>query len=162
MDVRNAFLNRCLDVEVIQDVGNDVNNMKGVIMKDNENLMIVQIYVDDIVEFEMSMVCKLTYFLGFPVKQMNDGIFISQSKYARNIMKKYGLKNGWHKHISTITLVKLSKDEQRVNVDKILYKSMVGFLLYLTGSLPDNNLLIGVCALFQANPRLLILLKNKL
>ena len=67
--------------------------------------MIAQIYVDDIVfggmskqmveqfvqqmqsEFEMSMVGELSYFLGFQIKQMDDSIFISQSKYARNIVK---------------------------------------------------------------------------
>lgn len=71
--------------------------------KDNGNLMIAQIYVDSImfegmsskivdhfvskmqVEFEMRMVGEITYFLGFQVKQMEYGIFISQSKYAKNI-----------------------------------------------------------------------------
>jgi len=79
---------------------------------DNGRLMIAQIYVDDIVfggmsnkmaqhfiqqmqsEFEMSLVGKLTYFLGLQVKQMEDTIFISQSKYAKNIVKKFGMDNG--------------------------------------------------------------------
>ena len=39
-------------------------------------------------EFEMSMVGELTYFLGLQVKQMKEGIFISQSKYAKNFVKK--------------------------------------------------------------------------
>ena len=72
-------------------------------------IIIAQIYVDDIVigstsqsklnefvnqmksEFEISMVSELTYFLGLQVKQMNDGIFISQSRYAKNLVKKFGL-----------------------------------------------------------------------
>ena len=76
--------------------------------------MIAQIYVDDIVfggmsdkmvqqfvqhmqsEFKMSMVGELTYFLGFQIKQMNDGIFISQSKYAKNMVKKFGLDKATH------------------------------------------------------------------
>ena len=71
--------------------------------------MIAQIYVDDIVfggmsnkmvdlfvrqmqsEFEMTMVCELNFFLGFQIRQMDDGIFISQSKYAKNIVKKFCL-----------------------------------------------------------------------
>lgn len=55
------------------------------------------------------MVHELTYFLDFQVKQMKDGIFVSQSKYARNIMKKFGLENGRNKCTPTATHVKLSK-----------------------------------------------------
>lgn len=43
-------------------------------------------------EFEMSMVGELSYFLGFQIKQLNEGVFISQSKYAKNLVKKFGLK----------------------------------------------------------------------
>ena len=71
-------------------------------------ITIAQIYVDDIVfgstvnnkltefveqmknEFEMSMVGELNYFLGLQVKQSNDEIFFSQSKYAKNLVKKFG------------------------------------------------------------------------
>src|SRR3954466_11001587 len=78
-------------------------------------ILIAQIYVDDIVfggmsdkitrhfvdqmqsEFEMSLVGELTYFLGLQVKQMEDSIFLSQSKYARNIVKKFGMENATHK-----------------------------------------------------------------
>ena len=81
------------------------------IKKDKYGIIIAQIYVDDIVlgsisnsmldvfvnqmknEFEMSMVGELTYFLGLQVKQINEGIFISQSKYAKNLVKKFGLGN---------------------------------------------------------------------
>ena len=77
------------------------------IKKDKCDIIIAQIYVDDIVfgstsrnifdvfvnqmknEFEMSMVGELTYFLGLQVQQMNDGIFICQSKYAKNLVKKF-------------------------------------------------------------------------
>jgi len=81
------------------------------VKEEKGRLMISQIYVDDIVfggmsnqmvqhfvhqmqsEFEMSIVGELTYFLGQQVKQMEDTIFISQSKYAKNIVKKFGLDN---------------------------------------------------------------------
>ena len=77
------------------------------IKKDNDELFIAQIYVDDIVfgstnntkvqqfvdvmshEFEMSLVGKLSYFLGLQIRQLNDGIFISQAKYAKNLVKKF-------------------------------------------------------------------------
>ena len=50
-------------------------------------------------EFEMSMVKELTFFLGLQFKQKKEGIFVSQEKYARNIVKKFGLDS--IKHAST-------------------------------------------------------------
>ncbi|KAK2455973.1 cysteine-rich RECEPTOR kinase [Trifolium repens] len=88
--------------------------------------MIAQIYVDDIVfggmsntmvqhfvqqmqsEFEMSLVGELTYFLGLQIKQMEDTIFISQSKYARNIVRKFGMDNASHKRTPAPTHLKLT------------------------------------------------------
>ena len=127
-------------------------------------LMIAQIYVDDIVfggmldqmvqhfvkqmqsEFEMSLVGELTFFLGLQVRQMEDSIFISQSKYAKNIVKKFGMENASHKRTLAPTHLKLSKDENGVNVDQSLYRSMIGSLLYLTASRPDISFAVGVCA----------------
>ena len=43
--------------------------------------------------FEMSMVGELTYFLGLQVKQTDSGIYINQAKYARNLVKRFGLEN---------------------------------------------------------------------
>jgi hypothetical protein len=123
--------------------------------------MIAQIYVDDIVfvgmsnqmvqhfvkqmqyEFEMSLVGELTYFLVLQVKQMEDTIFLSQSKYAKSIVKKFAA-----------THLKLTKDEKGENVDQSLYKSLMGSLLYLTTSRPDIAFVVGVCAKYQAKPKM--------
>ena len=43
-------------------------------------------------EFEMSMIKELNHFLGLQIHQQELGIFISQSKYAKNLGKKFGLK----------------------------------------------------------------------
>jgi len=125
--------------------------------------MIAQIYVDDIVfsgmskkmvqhfiqqmqsEFKMSLVGELTYFLGLQVKQMEDTIFISQSKYAKNIVKKFGLDNDGHKRTPAATHLKLTKDESGISVDKSMYSSMIGSLLYLTASRPYITFVVGVC-----------------
>lgn len=71
-----------------------------------EDLLIVQIYVDDIIfastkrsysndfaklmkdNFEMSMMGELSFFLGLQVHQSPRGIFINQSKYALEILKE--------------------------------------------------------------------------
>ena len=117
--------------------------------------MIVQIYVDDIVfgstsddlvhgfvelmktEFEMSMVGELTYFLGLQVKQKKNGIFISQSKYAQNLVKKFGIVYVRSFATPMPTTEKLHLDKDGKPVDPTLYRSMIGSLLYLTASRPD-------------------------
>ena len=42
-------------------------------------------------EFEMSMIGELSYFLGLQIKQMKNGIFVSQGKYIKDILKKFGM-----------------------------------------------------------------------
>ncbi|XP_062173613.1 uncharacterized mitochondrial protein AtMg00810-like [Alnus glutinosa] len=112
-------------------------------------------------EFEMRMIGELTYFLGLQVKQSPEGIFISQSKYAKDSVKRFGLDGKSHAHTPMSTSVKISANVTRKSVDSPLYRSMIGSLLYLTASEPDIAFSIGVCARFQANPRNLIsLLSN--
>jgi hypothetical protein len=45
-------------------------------------------------KFEMSMMGELKYFIGFQIKQLQEGTFISQAKYIQDILKKFGMKNG--------------------------------------------------------------------
>jgi hypothetical protein len=44
-------------------------------------------------KFEMSMMRELKYFLGFQVKELHDGTFISQTKYIQDILNKFGMKD---------------------------------------------------------------------
>ncbi|CAJ2652309.1 unnamed protein product [Trifolium pratense] len=115
------------------------------VRKEKGKLMIAQIYVDDIVFGGMSRQM---------VKQMEDTIFISQEKYARNIVKKFGMEGGSHKRTPAPTHLKLAKDEKGVNVDQSLYRSMIGSLLYLTASRPDIMFVVGVCARYQSEPKM--------
>ncbi|CAM8951128.1 unnamed protein product [Rhodiola kirilowii] len=89
----------------------------------------------------MSMVGEMTYFLGLQVKQKSNGIFISQTKYARNLIKKFDLDKATLKRTPAATHVKITKDEAGTSVDKTLYRSMIGSFLYLTASRPDIALL---------------------
>jgi len=102
----------------------------------------------------MSLVGELTHFLGLQVKQMEDTIFISHSKYAKNIVKKFGMDNGGHKRTSSTTHLKLKKDENGVDIDQSMYRSMIGSLLYLTTSRLDITFAVGVCARYQAEPKM--------
>lgn len=104
-------------------------------------------------EFEMSMIGDLNYFLGLQVKQSREGIFISQSKYAKDLVKRFGLNGKSHVCIPMSTNVKINADLTGKSVDSTHYRSMIRSLLYLTTSRPNIALSIGVCARFQSNPK---------
>ncbi|KAM1760482.1 hypothetical protein ACFX15_002996 [Malus domestica] len=97
----------------------------------------------------MSLVGELNYFLGLQVKQENDGIFISQAKYAKNLVKKFGLEGSKAARAPMSTCAKIHKDSSGKDVDQTLYRSMIRSLLYLTASRPDITFAIKVCARFQ-------------
>ncbi|CAM8975395.1 unnamed protein product [Rhodiola kirilowii] len=99
----------------------------------------------------MSMVGEMNYFLGLHVIQKEDGIFISQSKYAKNLIKKFDLEKASHKRTPVATHLKITKDDAGTKVDQTMYRSMIGSLLYLTASIPDIAYAVGVCARYQAN-----------
>jgi hypothetical protein len=103
--------------------------------------------------FEMSMIGELNFFLGLQVKQSSEGIFVSQSKYARSLVKKFGLEGSKCSKIPMGTTLKLGKDQGGEDVDPTLYRSMIGSLLYLTSSRPDIMFSVCVCARYQSNPK---------
>jgi hypothetical protein len=104
-------------------------------------------------EFEMSMIGELSFFLGLQIKQLKDGIFISQSKYLKKMLKKFGLENA--KPIKTPMAINghLDLDEGGTMVDQKLYRSIISSLLYITASRPDVMFSVCICARFQASPR---------
>ena len=104
-------------------------------------------------EFEMSMIGELIHFLGLQIRQQDSGIFLSQSKYAKNLMKKFGLDFANSVRTPTSPNVKLTVDLLGKSVDPSLYRSMIGSLLYLTVSRPDISYNVGVCARYQVNPK---------
>ncbi|GJW18886.1 putative ribonuclease H-like domain-containing protein [Tanacetum coccineum] len=103
--------------------------------------------------FQMSSMGELTFFLGLQVKQQPDGIFISQDKYVADILKKFDFLS-----IRTATTPiesnkPLVKDEDGVDVDVHVYRSMIGSLMYLTTSRPDIMFVVCACARFQVSPK---------
>ena len=99
------------------------------------------------------MVGDLTYFLGLQAKQMDSRIYVNQAKYARNLVKRFGLEKAAHARTPMAANAKLTNDPSDESVDVILYRSMIGFLLYLT-SRPDIAFSVGVCSRFQSNPKI--------
>jgi hypothetical protein len=96
---------------------------------------------------------ELKYFLGFQIKQLQDGTFISQTKYIQDILKKFGMKDGKPIKAPMRTNGHLDLDTGGKSVDQKVYRSMIGSLLYLCASRPDIMLSLCMCARFQANPK---------
>nr|GEX03654.1 hypothetical protein [Tanacetum cinerariifolium] len=136
----------------------------------DDDILMVQVYVDDIIfgstnpryatlfsylmksRFEMSMTREMMFFLGLQVNQSPSGIFINQSKYVYEILKKYSL--------NTCDIVgtpmdikdKLDLDHIGTPVDATKYRSMIVALMYLTSSSSNIVHATCVCARYQAHP----------
>nr|GEV81696.1 retrovirus-related Pol polyprotein from transposon TNT 1-94 [Tanacetum cinerariifolium] len=136
----------------------------------DDDILVVQVYIDDIIfgstnhryatlfsnlmksRFEMSMMGEMTFFLSLQVNQSPSGIFINQSNYVNEILKKYRLNTcdiiGTPKDIKD----KLDLDQIGTPVDATKYRNMIGALKYLTSSRPDIVHATYVCAKYQAHP----------
>ncbi|GJZ55829.1 putative ribonuclease H-like domain-containing protein [Tanacetum coccineum] len=141
------------------------------IKKDKGDILLVQVYVDDIIfgstkkslctefeslmhkKFQMSSMGELTFFLGLQVKQKDDGIFISQDKYVADILKKFDFSSVKTASTPLETNKALIKDEEAEDVDVHLYRSIIRSLMYLTASRPDIMFAVCACARFQVTPK---------
>jgi len=103
--------------------------------------------------FEMSMMGELMFFLRFQVKQLKEGSFICQTKYTRDILKKFDMANAKPIETPMPTNGHLDLDKDGKAIDQKVYHSMIGSLLYLCASRPDIMLSVCMCARFQANPK---------
>ena len=68
---------------------------------------------------------------------MDSRIYINQAKYARNLVKRFGLDKVAYARTPMAANEKLTNDPSGESVDVTLYRSMVRCLLYLTASRPD-------------------------
>ncbi|GKC03212.1 retrovirus-related pol polyprotein from transposon TNT 1-94, partial [Tanacetum coccineum] len=188
MDVKSAFLNGFINKEGLKQAPKAwYDRLKAFLIKheykmgmvDNtlftkkksSNLIIVQVYVDDIIlcstcqdmcdeftkimhdGFKMSMMGELNFFLGLQIKEMEDGIFFNQSKYIKEMLKKFGLEESKPMKTPMLSDTKLTKDKECESVDSTKYRGMIGSLLYLTASRPDIMFSVCLCARFQEAPK---------
>ena len=125
------------------------------IKKEDGELIVAQGYVDDIIfgstkdevahgflklmeaNFEMRMIGELTHFLKLQIHQQDSSILLSQSKYAKNLVKKFGLESDSSVRTPMSLNVKFTVNLLGKSVDSSLYRSMIGSFLYLTASRPD-------------------------
>ncbi|GJX53539.1 retrovirus-related pol polyprotein from transposon TNT 1-94 [Tanacetum coccineum] len=136
--------------------------------KTGKHILLVQIYVDDIIfasikpktceifanemssTFKMSMMGQMSFFLGLQISQNPRGVFINQSKYALEILKKYGLDSSASVDTPMVEKMKLDEDRQGKLVNPTRFHGMVGSLMYLSASRPDIVFAVCMCARYQA------------
>nr|GEX67895.1 uncharacterized mitochondrial protein AtMg00810-like [Tanacetum cinerariifolium] len=138
--------------------------------KTGKHILLVQIYVNDIIfaltdhkacgmfsnemssKFQMSMMGQMSFFLGLQVSQSPGGIFINQSKFVLEILKKFGIDSCDSVDTPMVDRLKLDEDPLGIPVDQTQFSSMVGSLMYLTASKPDLVFAVCMCARYQASP----------
>ncbi|KAK6120346.1 hypothetical protein DH2020_045903 [Rehmannia glutinosa] len=103
-------------------------------------------------QFEMKDLGEANYILGLPIKQCLEGIYISQSKYTKELLKKFGIDEGRTLSTQWQPMSNLTKTKGK-SVDESKYRGMIGSLLYLTASRPDILHAVCLCARFQSNPK---------
>nr|GEU99265.1 putative reverse transcriptase domain-containing protein [Tanacetum cinerariifolium] len=170
MHVKTAFLNENMREEVYVSQPNefvDPDNpityfSKGsvdptlFIYKNGNDLLLVQIYVDDIIyvastpelcdifakimcsKFKMSMMGKISFFLGLQISQSPSGIFINQSKYALESLKIYGFESCDPVDTPMVEKSKLNEDKKEKVVDPLHYRGKYFTLIRLIGMLVKN------------------------
>ncbi|GKB30818.1 hypothetical protein Tco_0870219 [Tanacetum coccineum] len=145
MDVKSAFLYGNITEEVLDKqltvlkiysskqgyrvVRHCMANIKHHGMKDRRDIMLVQ------------------------VKQTTAGIFLSQDKYVKDILNKFDFRTIKPASTPIEAHKSLGKDEEGEEVDVHLYRSMIGYLMYLTASRPDIMFAVCLCARFQVTPK---------
>jgi len=132
-------------------------------------ILIFFLYVDDMIftrnllveefkttmkqEFEMKDLGLMKYFLGIEVNQLNFGIFICQSKYALDLLKRFRMMNCKETHTPIATWTKLNKQDNGSNVDPTLFKTLDDGLMYLTTTRPNIMFAISLISRFMETPK---------
>nr|GEU98479.1 hypothetical protein [Tanacetum cinerariifolium] len=138
--------------------------------KTGKHILLVQIYVDDIIfastdpkacdtfsnemssKFQMSMMGKMSFLFGLQISQSPGGIFINQSKFALEILKKFRMDSCDPFDTPMVDRLKLDENPFGIPVDQTRFRSMVGSLMYLTTNRPGLVFTVCMCARYQASP----------
>jgi len=141
------------------------------IKQSKDMFLTVVLYVDDLIfmgndetlveefkeamkrEFEMIDLGLLKFFLGIEIQQEEQGIFVSQSKYAKVILKRFRMETCNPALTPTAMGIKLCKYDFTKSVNPTLYKSMVGSLMYLMATCPNIMYVVSLISRFMENPR---------
>lgn len=136
-----------------------------------KNLVIIVLYVDDLIitgnhevhlhqvkqelhkGFKMTDLGPLRYYLGVEVTQHPHQIFLSQTKYATGLLKKFGMENCKPSLTPMEQTLKLSKFEGGELVSSTHYRQLIGSLIYLTNTRPNLSYAVSILSRFMQDPR---------
>ncbi|GKV03282.1 hypothetical protein SLEP1_g15614 [Rubroshorea leprosula] len=142
-------------------------------------MLIVCLYVDDLiytgndkamfdkfkksmmVEFDMSDLGLMHYYLGIEVDQSTVGIFVSQKKYVQDILDRFRMKDCNLVSTPIDAGMKLVRNLEAKKVNSTLYKQMVGSLMYLTATRPDIMHVVSLISRYMESPKEMHLLVAK-
>ncbi|RVW51857.1 Retrovirus-related Pol polyprotein from transposon TNT 1-94 [Vitis vinifera] len=117
---------------------------------DPEERKVLQNYLSR--EFEMKDLGSLKYFLGFEVSRSSKGIFLSQRKYALNLLQETGMSGCQPVNTPIKKGLKLCVEPNQVSTDKGRYQRLVGRLMYLAHTRPDFAYALSVVSQYMHNP----------
>jgi len=100
----------------------------------------------------MSMMGELKFFIGIQINQCKDGAYVHQSKYTKELLKKFKLDDCKEMNTLMHQTCTLSKEDTGTKVDNKLFRGMIGSLLYLTASRPAILFSVCLCSRFQSDP----------
>ncbi|KAD2805483.1 hypothetical protein E3N88_38860 [Mikania micrantha] len=105
-------------------------------------------------KFEMSAMSDIKFFLGLQIDQTDNGIFIHQTKYIQDVLKRFSMPDS--KPISTPIQPNhgIEPDIKGEIIDPTLYREIIGSLMYLTASRPDIVFATSICARYLSKPKL--------
>lgn len=145
----------------------------------DKKILVVCLYVDDLIyisndkgmlvdfkksmmkEFDMTDLGLMHYFLGIEVMQLANGVFVSQKKYAQEILDRFNMKDCNSVSIPTKPGLKLIKTGAGKKVYVTLYKQIVGSLMYLTSTRPNIMYVVSLISRYMENPTEIHLLAAK-
>ena len=127
----------------------------------NDDVMFKEFKKSMMVEFEMSNLGMMHYFLGIEVVQSTNEIFISQKKCVQDILDKFQMKDCNPVSTPTEFGLKLNKDHEGKKLDSTLYKQIVGSLMYLIVTRPDIMYSMSLISRYMENPTEIHLLAAK-
>ncbi|XP_047268177.1 uncharacterized protein LOC124898582 [Capsicum annuum] len=104
-------------------------------------------------EFDMSDLGRMQYFPGLVVVQSSAGFFVSQKKYAKDLLLKFQMERCNRICTPVDPSLKLDKDPEGQVVDETYYKQLVGSLMYLTTTRPDIMYVVNLISRYIDNPK---------
>jgi hypothetical protein len=119
----------------------------------SSNSLVARFADDMSMEFEMTIMGELQFFLGLQIKESKEGTFVHQAKYTKDTLRNFKMKDSKSMATPMSTTTALDANEEGEHVDQKEYQSMFGSLLYLMATRPDIQFSVCLCACYEASPR---------